>query len=832
MRGRDTIRTVAASLVMASMIAPAPTLADDGIDEPIITAPARVEAARINTTQQDIELVVPVRERGPLGQASVIIGSNDAVRVKSEDLVRVLSRIVTPEATAALAAAADDSGYISVAAAEAVGFGLTFDPALLDLAVTIPLAARQRQSLALGFDTIAPDPEVTDRPEPFSVYLNYRATLDYVHREASGLDEGLQAPRLDLELNGTIGQVAFENQFTVDDDLDETFQRNASRLIYDMPDRALRWTLGDLIPEGRSLQSSTDIAGLSIARLYSLRPNDRFVSSRSSRTVLIRERSTVDIRVNGAVARTLVLEPGTYDLRDLPLTQGANAVEIVVEGPSGAREVVNFDFFSDSTLLAPGVDEFYVSAGVRAPRDFDGVDYLTDEPIVSGFYRMGVNEQLTVGGNLQATRDATLVGGEVVYGGRWGLTALDLAASDTDAGSGYAVRLEHRMYRDLADLPGGETLDLSLETRSRDFATIETFGRPLNYPYEIAARYSRALTRSLTASVGADYAKGRDVLEDRYGASFFGTWRATYETAVSFGASYTSNAFRGEEVNVFVNLIRRFGARRTLSASAESRNGLVRVGYAQAPYREVNALGYAFDVSRTDDAYGFNGLATYIGNRGDVELSHDTLVNEDGEIDNQISSVRAVGSIAYTGGRVSAGRRLYDSFALVDTHPSLGDRAAIVGGLDSEDQVGRSGPLGPAMAALGSYYPQSIPYDVEDLPIGYDLGRGLFQVTPRLHSGYALTIGSAFFVTATGNLIDRTGQPLALRTGRAQSIDDPDAPIREVITNRTGRFAVTGLSAGRWRLSFSGSSPVTYILTVPETTLFRAGELQPATVGE
>jgi outer membrane usher protein len=792
----------------------------------IMTAPRAPD--RINVTQQDIELVVPVRERGPLGQATIIIGADDSIRIRAADLTGLLSRVITPAAVESLTALADARGYLTPDAVRTVGFDLTFDPGLLDLAVTIPLEARQRQTFDLGFDTSVPPPPVTDVQSTFAAYINYRASLDYLHRETGTREAGLQAPRFDLDVNGTIGRIAFENLLTIDPDADESFQRNASRLIFDQPDRAIRWTAGDLLPEGNSFQSASDIAGLSVARLYSLRPNDRFVTSRSSRSITLREPSTVDIRINGATVRTLQLQPGTYDLRDLPLTQGANAVEIVVEGPSGAREVIAFDFFSDTTLLAPGVDEFYFSGGIRAPRDFGGIDYRQDDPIVSGFYRRGINEQFTAGANIQATKDASLIGSELVYGGGWGLTAFELAVSNRDGqGSGYVGRVEHRMFRELETLPGRETIDFSLEVRSRDFAAIEQLGAVTNYAYQAAARYSRPLSRSLTASIGADYAKGRDQLRDRYGVSSFVNWRVNYETSVNFGATYNSNALNGEEANVFVNLTRRFGARRTVSVGAETRNGLVRAGYSRAPERSLNDWAYSVDVSRTDDAIGLNGAAVYIANRGEFEVNHATVFDNDGDIANQQTSLRAYGAVGYAGGRFGIGRRVFDSFGLVSAHPSLGRRPVLIRGVSSLEESARSGPLGPALVPLGSYYPQSVPYDVEDLPIGYDLGSGLFQLQPRLHSGYALTVGSAYYVTAGGIMLDDQGRPVSLRSGRAVSLDDPDAPKAEVVTNRQGRFAVSGLSAGRWRITLVGEPSLIYDIVVPDTTLYRAGEIRP-----
>ncbi|MFJ6025710.1 hypothetical protein ACIQC9_14045 [Brevundimonas sp. NPDC092305] len=820
-------------MIAALWLAPNAGLAETvsymlNVDEPIVTAP-RVAEGRINTSGQSIELVVPLRERGPLGQVSVLIGSDDAVKVRGADLIGLVSRIVTPAAVEQLRSIVDADGYISPAAARTIGFDLTFDPALLDLAVSIPVEARQRQTLGLGFDSSVINPTPSADPEPFSLYLNYRASLDYVHVSEGGREEGLRAPRFDIDLNGTVGKVAFENLLTVDPDADEEVQRNASRLIYDQPDKILRWTVGDLFPEGTSFQSAPDIAGLSVQRLYSLSPSDRFVASRSSRTITLREESNIEIRVNGALARTLTLAPGTYDLRDLPLTQGANAVEIVIESLSGQREVILFDFFSDNTLLAPGIDEFYAGVGIQAPREAGRIDYQEEEPVFSGFYRRGITEQITLGANAQATQDAQLVGGEMVYGGPWGLTALDIAFSNRDEGSGYAARVEHRLSREVPQLAGRETFDVSVETRSQDFAAIENLGGVDNYRLQIAARYARPFTETLSGSIGGDYAVGRDQLEDRYGASAFASWRVNYDTLVNFGVTYASNSLVGAETNVFINLTRRFGSRSTLSVGAESQNGLLRAGYSRAPERMLNDWGFSADVTRTDDAFGFNGAATYTTNRGDFEVDHFTVFDDArGDISSQQTSLRAYGSIAMAGSKVGVGRRIYDSFALVDGHPTLEGRRVLIRGVEAIEESAYSDGFGPAVVPIGSYYPQTVPYDVENLPLGYDLGSGLFQLLPRFHSGYALTVGSAYNVTASGQMVDPQAFPVSLRTGEAVSLDDPNAPKAEVVTNRSGRFAVSGLAPGRWRITLRGDPALVYDIVVPEGNLFRAGTISPS----
>ena len=193
----------------------------------------------------------------------------------------------------------------------------------------------------------------------------------------------------------------------------------------------------------------------------------------------------------------------------------------------------------------------------------------------------------------------------------------------------------------------------------------------------------------------------------------------------------------------------------------------------------------------------------------------------------QTSSVRAAGTIAFADGAIAIGPRIYGAFAIVEPHPSLGDAHVVLGNRFSQGETSRSGPLGPALAPLSAYSSQSVIVDVPNAPVGYDIGTGIFELYPWANAGYRLTVGSDYNVTVAGVILDGEGQPLPLVSGTARSLDDPAAPPRQLFTNRTGRFGVSGLSAGRWQITFING--LTYDLLVPrdQGTLVRLGELRP-----
>ncbi len=823
-------------LVAPMSLARAAEAPEDGV---IMTAPAYAlvtgpvaedvapETNRLNQSRQDVILVVPVREAGPLGQAEVRITPDDEVYVSAADIARALSRGASEATVSAVLGQASSDGFVSLDALQAVGVSVTFDRSAIELVVALDADSRMRRTIPLGFETLS-DPPLADQSEPFSIALSYQASLDYEH---VGADQGLQSPRVNLDLNGRFKPFAFENQFSYDGNLDDDrFRRQASRLIFDQPFKSLRWTAGDQVSQPVSFQNSVDVAGFGLSRLTQTYEAGRSLAASTSRSLTLRAPATVEIYVNGLPVRTVQLPAGVYDLTDLPLTAGANAVQIVVQDEAGGRQVINFDFFSDFELLAPGLSEFDFQAGVRAPF-IDGVREYGDEPVATGFYRRGLTEQLTGGLNFQISEIAQQVGAEALWGTPVGLFNFDGSVSNIDGiGSGFAGRVQYRLSQDMSELRGVRRLDLSVEHRSRNFGSLEDVSPVNRFSWVVTARYSQPLRPDIAFNAGADYAVSRDGREDRYGGSAGLSWRYDNRTSINGRLSYISDTFGDrDEWSVGVTAVRRFGIAGSASASFETRDDRYQFGIARAPIRPLNDFGYSAQLIRSDGDYGVDGSLTWFSNRGDVGVAHQTSFDEGGDVVSQVSSLRAAGSIAMAGNRVAVGRRVGNAFAIVEGHPTLEGADVLVGGRFTDDVIARTDAFGLALAPLGAYSRQTVIYDAPDAPAGYDLGSGAVELYPWLHSGYVITVGSAYNVTAVGNLLDADGNPLVLKGGVARSLTDPDAPPQQMFTNRAGRFGVSGLSIGRWRLSMTGGLDYELEIVSSQGALVQVGVLRPLT---
>jgi outer membrane usher protein len=820
-----------------------PFAAAQDTSKPKNTAAASADLPNINPTGRDVSLVVPLRENGPLGQVEILITAKGQLLILVQDLNNALARIVKPAELAKLKSLANDKGYISLEAAATEGFKITYDPNAIELAVQIPLAARLTSTISLGLDS--EQYVLPDKSSPFAAYLNYR--VGAVH-EFDGAEEGKTDLQADLELSGRLfDNFAFENFATIDQESPNVFSRSASRAIYDIPGPALRITAGDLTTESTAFQSSPQIAGINISHLIDTFYPATAISGSSSRTLSLTRASDVQLLVNNQQVAELHLNPGTYDLRNLPIAQGANNVQAVVTDDTGQRVVQSFNFFSDVNLLTPGVDEYTASLGILSPFGVNGPEYHTSQPAFSGFYRLGLTEQITAGFDAQATRDDQLLGLDGVLGTKFGLFSVNLAANrlSTDQ-TGYAARLLYRYADETQNTIYSRTIDASLEFESRHFLPVDdNAGGPggiateNNQAITMGASINQPIFRDLALEFTGDYEISRAAHANAADLSAFLNYQAPFDTSIGVGVTYqfqsaqniaAASLLNGEVGRGFsfsVTLTHRFSDEDLVTASADRFQQ--RFDYSRSP---INPIGDYFanaDFNRVDSAISTTATGGYETNRGNIEATYSNNIDPNGTIASQQVGAFFDGSVALADGHVGLGQHVTDAFAVVSGDPTLDGHTVYVDSRFANQVVAETGPLGPAVVGLSSYNKQVIPYDVEDLPPGYNLGDGNFEIYPWFHSGFALKVGSPYNVTAIGTLLDRDGQPVVLRTGGAVSETDPKAPPVEVITNRTGRFAAAGLSPGRWRLTIPGDQPLVYHITITKAQgmLVRMGNVAP-----
>jgi outer membrane usher protein len=666
------------------------------------------------------------------------------------------------------------------------------------------------------------------QPAKVSGYANFRSTVDYVH-EGQGQDDGLEDPVVLMDGAVRIGNVVFETDASYDASrTNHAFVRERSRFVYDDLDRTVRWGLGDLRVETRGFQGGFEVGGLSIERLYSDLQPQRNVRPRGERGFTLQRAATVETIINGRTAQRVRLDPGSYDVRDFPFVDGSNDVKIVIDDGSGVQESLNFSLFFDRDLLANGLSEFGIYAGVQSDLIGDIIEY-GDGAAFSAFYRRGFSENLTAGINAQGLGGAQLIGAEALWGSPIGSVGADVAYSrNDDAGqSGYAFNVGLQRFFQGASADS-QTLSVALNYRSRNFASVGETTTTNRFSWEGVASYSRNFGDRYFAGLDARYAIGRDAQEDLASLRASLGYRLSELTnlAVDLQQDFGED---DDETSVHVGLTRRFGTRSSGRLDYDSRSEAIRAGFQASDGRGIGARSLDVDLERVEDSVGLNGSVAYTANRAELGLAHSTSYGLDASrVTDQRTTARAAASISFADGHVAVGRPIFDSFVMVRPHKTLGEASVAVDPSPDGD-LARSDRLGPAvLSELGSYSLRTVTYDVPGAPAGYDIGAGSVRVLPPYRSGYSVEVGSDYFVLAIGRLLDAEGKPLALLAGKAYEEGSNHPPI-SLFTSRDGRVSVQGLREGRWRIEMQGDAKPTYELVVPPDagTLLRVGDLRP-----
>lgn len=795
-------------------------------DSVILIAPD-LPANQINPAGRAVVLTAPVMDaEAYLGDATVTLGTDGSASFSASRLLALLEPRLNTQSLEVLRTRLAANGRLTSADLTGAGISIRYNPQTLQVEMDIAASSRSASVIGLGD---GPGRTVSYmQPAEFSAYLNVRGSLDWVQQGENAADEGLSAPVMFIDGAARWKGVVLEGELNLQPDSPGAdYQRRGTRLVYDDRERLVRWSAGDQLTVAYGFQSAPEIAGLGVSRRYSILDPQTVIRPRGSRSFQLDRRSMVEVRINGQLVRRIELDPGTYDLQDFPFAQGANNVELTITDDTGRTERANFNIFLDQAQLAEGLSEFAFYAGVLSPLGAHGPVY-SDTPAFSGFYRRGISDRLTLGANLQADTHGWMGGGEVVLATPFGsLAGLASASHVEGVGSGWAGLLNFQ--RTFAN--GGiaaDTLTLSAEARSRDFAPIGIRAPENPYSLIVGASYGRSLTYDLYAGIDARYSKGRGDEPDVQSLRGMVSWNIAPNLSFTGDLTYEKDR-RGTNLGTLLSLTYRLGRRSSLRADYDSRYDRARLSYQTFGGTGLGSYTLNADVEHSDIGTGASVNANYYGNRAELGFSHFGIFEQDlGASTGQRSSLRFGTSLAMADGAVSIGRPVYDAFALVKAHRSIRDHEVLVDPT-GDSAAASTGALGTALQpSLASYSDRSLIVSAPEAPINLDLGAGAFRLFPPYRAGYLLMVGSDYNVSATGRLLDAEGQPVSLVSGTARELDHPDREPLALFTNHDGRFGLVGLAPGRWRIELAGAEGLAYEIEIaPDAEVLRLGDVRP-----
>ncbi|KGB54552.1 hypothetical protein FG91_01953 [Sphingopyxis sp. LC81] len=797
----------------------------------------------INPYNRDIDMTVPLTFLNrSLGDIPMRMTADDRFLLESETFLRLMRPILNDAAHGALAGHLQNLTQFGPDDLQKTGVALNYDPSTLAV-VVVEVTPEQRAIQNLFAPPRNDANEVTLQPAGFSGFLNLNVIQTKVW-EAESTDP----PTVNFDGAVRVGDIVFEGDAQLGQRFGLTgskykFARNYARLVYDQPEAYRRWFLGDLDPEIRGQQSFVQMGGVGVLRQQRRFNSFRAAILQSNRQLVLQRESTVRFMRNGSLYRELRLQPGSYDFSSLPLIAGSNDIDIQVTDNSGATQNLSYQQYLDPIDLDPGDYEYGAFLGPTS-RTFGGAPDYRGPVAFTGFFRKAFFNRPAIGVGLQLSEDVQTLTGQTQFvlpnGGR---LLLDGGASHAKSvGEGFAGGISYEHFIDREGL--SDSLTVRADYVSPKFATLGNLDGINTTSMSVSAQYTHQFNLRFMTTSTASYIKGRGALNDSYRVGTTGYYRLDRRWTLRAGVDYSKypSAFsRGSGFSVNIGITFQPDYRRRAEARYESRDNLAELSYNQSGLNQLDSVGFGGIVARDDDSVRTQGYATYSANRFDAGISHATFgpsISDFGAVN--ATSVRVGTTLAFADGSVGLGRRINDSFMLLKPHKNLGKRSVVAGqSLAENNYISKSGALGAAVNNfLGSYTTQSVQYDVEDPPTGYDTGSGVFRVHPPYKSGYAARIGTDAFASVMGTLVLAPEKPVSLIGGRVTLLDVKDAESPKPIpffTNSVGRFAITNLLPGRRYLvetyGPNGTVDRSFEFTVPADTdgLLNLGTVRPGT---
>ncbi len=768
------------------------------------------------------ELTLSVKDNGmKLGDAIVRIGIDNSISIKRDSFLVAIKDVFRKEALRALADALPPKPFISIPEIEKAGLVISYNSNDLELNIEPKVEQRPRGEID---GTIQKNvmPEGVVKPAALSGFVNTR--FGFAYERTEGQSGSYQYPAIMFEGAGRWSDIVLEGDGFLE--ADGTFSRQSTRLVYDRPDDAIRVTVGDLDLHPSGSFSVPPLMGVAIEKSYADLQPTRNVRPTSRRSFRLERPSEVQVLVNGTEARRLHLQPGEYDLNDLPLATGTNNIQLRIKDDFGREETVDFSILFNRTLLDPGISEWSFAGGVAANAGLGSPSYDTHARVLSGTYRRGITETITGGVSGQTSEKTSLLGVSALKQTTLGLLSLDSAGSATEEGE---VGWSASALLDVETAPLWDTLNsaqLGVEFFSEGFASALNQVPSEGSRIRVSGGIGQRLPDDISASLSGYVQIAEEERDRGFGANISLTKPLSQEWSLSLSGNYNhrdsvSTAELGG-VGLFARLSFRPDADSSVTAQYDYTSNKTSIAggtnYQEADKRgSINVEWEHAPTARKDDAETIsNANLYYADSRIEVNASQASSMERftSGTLTRR-TSVNAGMGFAFADDKAAFGRPVHGGFAIVDRHKSLQESDIRVDPFETSYKAG-SDSLGPLLISdISAYARSSLSYEVDNLPPGYDIGTGVFEFFAPYKSGHNVMIGSDFSVTAVGTLQDSEGNPVPLKAGTVSTDAYPDKRV-VVFTNGDGFFSVPGLKAGDWQLELSDDKATKYVLHIPE----------------
>ena len=488
----------------------------------------------------------------------------------------------------------------------------------------------------------------------------------------------------------------------------------------DLPERLASLRIGDAVTRSASNWGrSARFGGIQYATNFATQPYALSfpLQSVSGEAVLP---STVDIFVNNALIASQPVPPGPFSVNELPGVTGLGEMRVVVRDLFGREQIVTQPFYASASLLRRGLADFSVESGwIRTHYAQPGAQY--GRRFGAGAYRYGLSDRLTAEAHAEAAEGGQaalgLAGVQLVPA--LGVFSAATAASRSPFGSGRLLNLGFERSSTSA-----LSFGLRSQWTSRHFTQIGL------EPGELAPRRLASANASLFAgklgSFGLAYLRqdfrdraGTELVSANYGIGLVGRAFFSLSLLKTLSGDRSQILFAAVTMPLGDHTSASVTAQRSRSAGQPDQELT-----AQAQQSLPAGSGFGWRVRSSSQQQQEAGVAW----QNDISTWSADVARSASQ-----SAVRASvsGGLAFVGGAAFAGRRIGESFGVVQLPDYPGARV-----FADNQLVARIDADGNAFLPwLRAYEKNGISIDAADFPLDAQIDALKIDVVPFHRSG-------------------------------------------------------------------------------------------------
>ncbi|WP_317177315.1 fimbria/pilus outer membrane usher protein [Pectobacterium sp. HCp5_1] len=617
-----------------------------------------------------------------------------------------------------------------------------YDQAIQQLKITVPTLWLPEQSVEGGGQDLTRFPARSSPGLLFNYNLYYTSPRANSDSLSSWMEQRFFSPYGTLSNTGIYYFTSGSNTAQQDG-----YQRFDTYWRYNDHDRMITYQVGDLISNSLTWSNSVRMGGLRVARNFGLRP-DIVTYPMLQYTGTAAVPSTLDLFINGYKANSTSLNAGPFTLTNTPYLNGAGEATVITTDAQGRQISTTIPFYVSNALLREGLSDFDLSVGVL--RQDYGIknNAYTDDAAVSGIYRYGLTNKLTVSAHGEAVQDLYLLGAGADFTlGRWGTLSSSYSQSEKEA-AGHQYTTGYSYYTSAFGLNVQHT---KRSKEYRDLTAVLTEGRLSQESYQ--ATLSSQLFGEGNGSFGVGYFDIRAYDSTRTRLLNFSFSRQIWQDSsiyLAFNKALGENGYSAQ-----IQFVMPFGTNGSINAGVQrDSNGdySPRVGMNRTAPTD-GGLGW-------NAAYGAGKNPYHQGSlnwRGPyATLAGGTYGNEG----NTTQWGELGGSLIYMNGGLFASNRINDAFIVVDTegYPDVP--------VKYENQiVGKTNKRGHLLVPwVVSNYPAKVEIDTLQLPANVTTPQVESRVSVKEGSGTVVTFPVHAMRSANIKLRNTDGNPLTIGT--------------------------------------------------------------------